>query len=65
LTELFIDAESTNEVILAFEEQYKDIGCQVGRGHYENHQENQLDGFRFRTPTFSEHKIIATTNDFS
>jgi hypothetical protein len=50
-------------VILAFEERYKDTGCQVckvfypklflGGRSYENPREDQVGGICFRSPTVS------------
>jgi hypothetical protein len=72
LNELFNDALRTSEVILAFEERYKDIGTKLrcylelflGGGSYENPQENEVGGICFRARLCHEHKMSATTNNF-
>jgi hypothetical protein len=75
LNELFNDALRTCEVILAFEERYKDIGCHVckvlsrtvsGRGEATKiPEEIKSVGFVSGARLYHEHKMSATTNTFS
>jgi hypothetical protein len=73
ILELFNDAQRTSEVILAFEERYKDIGCQVfnvflelflGGGTTKIREKIKSVRFVSGARQCHEHKMSATTNNF-
>jgi uncharacterized protein YpbB len=74
LNELFNDALKTSEVILAFEEWYKDIGCQVCKvlsktfsgktTKTKTPEQIKLVGFVSRVWWHHVHKMSITANNF-